>query len=162
MEYLIYFFSLYPITSALLCTDIIWQCIFIFNYISVCLLQQSSFGLSHCPIFSDLDICALHHYDLNIIMFRDRLLGHASVIYRFWSNAVTLTTKKIMMIWFQFSTFQIWFANVPHPKLVEYKKDQNWVQTSGDYLVFPGGGTQFKEGVTSYIQFLEQVLCLLA
>lgn len=52
----------------------------------------------------------------------------------------------------------IWFDNVPHPKLVEYKKDQNWVRKSGDYLVFPGGGTQFKEGVTSYIKFIEKVV----
>jgi hypothetical protein len=52
---------------------------------------------------------------------------------------------------------QIWYNNVPHPKLVEYKKDQNWVTRSGDYLVFPGGGTQFKDGVGRYIQFVEQV-----
>ncbi|XP_058110384.1 probable methyltransferase PMT23 [Magnolia sinica] len=52
----------------------------------------------------------------------------------------------------------IWFDNVPHSKLVEYKKDQNWVRSSGDFLVFPGGGTQFKQGVTSYIQFIEKIL----
>ncbi|EAY98391.1 hypothetical protein OsI_20304 [Oryza sativa Indica Group] len=52
----------------------------------------------------------------------------------------------------------IWYNNVPHPKLVEYKKDQNWVTKSGDYLVFPGGGTQFKTGVTRYIQFIEQIM----
>lgn len=52
---------------------------------------------------------------------------------------------------------RIWYNNVPHPKLVEYKKDQNWVTRSGDYLVFPGGGTQFKDGVGRYIQFVEQV-----
>lgn len=52
----------------------------------------------------------------------------------------------------------IWFDNVPHPKLVEYKKDQNWVQKSGDYLVFPGGGTQFKEGVNHYIEYIEKTL----
>uniref|UniRef100_J3M822 Methyltransferase n=1 Tax=Oryza brachyantha TaxID=4533 RepID=J3M822_ORYBR len=52
----------------------------------------------------------------------------------------------------------IWYNNVPHPKLVEYKKDQNWVTNSGDYLVFPGGGTQFKAGVTRYIQFIEQIM----
>jgi hypothetical protein len=55
------------------------------------------------------------------------------------------------------SVFQIWYDNVPHPKLVEYEKDQNWVRKSGNYLVFPGGGTQFKEGVTSYIEFIEKV-----
>ncbi|AES71217.2 methyltransferase PMT16, putative [Medicago truncatula] len=52
----------------------------------------------------------------------------------------------------------IWYDNVPHPKLVEYKKEQNWVVKSGEYLVFPGGGTQFKEGVNHYINFIEKTL----
>ncbi|KAF5736544.1 hypothetical protein HS088_TW14G00688 [Tripterygium wilfordii] len=52
----------------------------------------------------------------------------------------------------------IWYSNVPHPKLVEYKKDQNWVRKSGDYFVFPGGGTQFKDGVKNYIDFIEKTL----
>ncbi|GAB2211066.1 hypothetical protein Droror1_Dr00016357 [Drosera rotundifolia] len=52
----------------------------------------------------------------------------------------------------------IWFDNVPHPKLVEYKKNQNWVQKSGDYMVFPGGGTQFKDGVSKYITFIKKTL----
>ncbi|XVF24172.1 hypothetical protein REPUB_Repub13aG0104500 [Reevesia pubescens] len=52
----------------------------------------------------------------------------------------------------------IWYNNVPHPKLVEYKKEQNWVRKSGDYFVFPGGGTQFKNGVTSYIDFIKRTL----
>lgn len=52
---------------------------------------------------------------------------------------------------------QVWYDNVPHPKLVDYKKNQNWVRQSGDYFVFPGGGTQFKEGVGNYIKFVEKV-----
>ncbi|XP_072954073.1 probable methyltransferase PMT23 [Typha angustifolia] len=64
---------------------------------------------------------------------------------------------KVPVPWPQ-SRDMIWYDNVPHPKLVEYKKDQNWVRKSGDYLVFPGGGTQFKDGVTTYIQFIEQIL----
>ncbi|KAM3729345.1 hypothetical protein ACB098_12G004400 [Castanea mollissima] len=52
----------------------------------------------------------------------------------------------------------VWYNNVPHPKLVEYKKDQNWVRKSGDFLVFPGGGTQFKDGVISYVEFIERTL----
>lgn len=59
-----------------------------------------------------------------------------------------------------FPFLQIWYNNVPHPKLLEYKKDQNWVQKSGDYLVFPGGGTQFKEGVTNYIEFIGTVIII--
>ncbi|XP_078181480.1 putative methyltransferase PMT23 [Carex rostrata] len=52
----------------------------------------------------------------------------------------------------------IWYKNVPHPKLAEYKKDQNWVKVSGNFLVFPGGGTQFKQGVRQYIRFIEEIL----
>ncbi|XP_059669722.1 probable methyltransferase PMT23 isoform X2 [Cornus florida] len=52
----------------------------------------------------------------------------------------------------------IWFDNVPHPKLVEYKKEQNWVRKSGDFFVFPGGGTQFKHGVKNYIGVIEKTL----
>ncbi|TQD73970.1 hypothetical protein C1H46_040494 [Malus baccata] len=52
----------------------------------------------------------------------------------------------------------IWYDNVPHPKLVEYKKDQNWVKKSDDYLIFPGGGTQFKDGVDHYTDFIEKAL----
>ncbi|KAL5709788.1 hypothetical protein ACHQM5_020433 [Ranunculus cassubicifolius] len=52
----------------------------------------------------------------------------------------------------------IWYDNVPHPKLVDYKKGQNWVQRSGNYFIFPGGGTQFKEGVTKYVDLIEETL----
>jgi hypothetical protein len=57
---------------------------------------------------------------------------------------------------------QIWYDNVPHPKLVEYKKEQNWVKKEGEFLVFPGGGTQFKFGVTHYVEFIEKVSTFLA
>ncbi|KAL6531112.1 hypothetical protein OROHE_014181 [Orobanche hederae] len=52
----------------------------------------------------------------------------------------------------------IWYSNVPHPKLVEYKKDQRWVVKSDDYFVFPGGGTQFKNGVNFYIESIVKML----
>lgn len=47
---------------------------------------------------------------------------------------------------------KVWHANVPHDKLVTYKQDQNWVKKKDDYLVFPGGGTQFKNGALQYIK----------
>uniref|UniRef100_A0A803L744 Methyltransferase n=1 Tax=Chenopodium quinoa TaxID=63459 RepID=A0A803L744_CHEQI len=53
---------------------------------------------------------------------------------------------------------KIWFANVPHLKLAEVKGHQNWVQASGEYITFPGGGTQFVHGATRYIDFIEKTL----
>ncbi|KAL5215080.1 hypothetical protein ABZP36_004232 [Zizania latifolia] len=51
---------------------------------------------------------------------------------------------------------QIWYNNVPHTKLVEYKGHQNWVKVSGEFLTFPGGGTQFKHGALHYIDFIQE------
>ncbi|KAG0559053.1 hypothetical protein KC19_10G075100 [Ceratodon purpureus] len=55
---------------------------------------------------------------------------------------------------------QIWFSNVPHTQLVSYKADQNWVKVSENQqkLIFPGGGTQFKQGARHYIDFLEEAV----
>ncbi|XP_037417794.1 uncharacterized protein LOC119281378 [Triticum dicoccoides] len=52
----------------------------------------------------------------------------------------------------------IWYSNVPHTKLVEYKGYQNWVNVSGEHLVFPGGGTQFKHGALHYIDFIQETM----
>ncbi|KAF7834137.1 putative methyltransferase PMT26 [Senna tora] len=51
---------------------------------------------------------------------------------------------------------KIWYRNVPHTLLAEYKGHQNWVKVSGEYLTFPGGGTQFQKGALHYIDFIEQ------
>ncbi|KAL3524797.1 hypothetical protein ACH5RR_013169 [Cinchona calisaya] len=51
---------------------------------------------------------------------------------------------------------KIWYHNVPHTKLAEVKGHQNWVKVTGEYLTFPGGGTQFKHGALHYIDFIQQ------
>uniref|UniRef100_A0A2N9EKU4 Methyltransferase n=1 Tax=Fagus sylvatica TaxID=28930 RepID=A0A2N9EKU4_FAGSY len=51
--------------------------------------------------------------------------------------------------------------NVPHTKLAEVKGHQNWVKVTGEYLTFPGGGTQFINGALHYIDFIQQIKMLL-
>ncbi|EHA8586967.1 putative methyltransferase PMT26 [Cocos nucifera] len=51
---------------------------------------------------------------------------------------------------------KIWYSNAPHTKLAVYKGNQNWVKVSGEYLTFPGGGTQFKHGALHYIDVIQQ------
>ncbi|KAE9607742.1 hypothetical protein Lal_00013394 [Lupinus albus] len=51
---------------------------------------------------------------------------------------------------------KIWYHNVPHTKLAEVKGHQNWVKLTGEFLTFPGGGTQFIHGALHYIDFLQQ------
>ncbi|GLT84902.1 hypothetical protein SLE2022_031120 [Rubroshorea leprosula] len=50
---------------------------------------------------------------------------------------------------------KIWYNNVPHTRLAVVKGHQNWVKVSGEYLTFPGGGTQFKNGALHYIDFIQ-------
>ena len=68
-----------------------------------------------------------------------------------------LSAKSIYLL--KVLLLQIWYNNVPHTKLVEYKGHQNWVKVSGEYLIFPGGGTQFKHGALHYIDFIQKVIC---
>ncbi|KAL5571731.1 hypothetical protein UlMin_021328 [Ulmus minor] len=53
---------------------------------------------------------------------------------------------------------KIWYYNIPHTKLAEVKGHQNWVKVTGEYLTFPGGGTQFKNGALHYIDFIKKSL----
>ncbi|GAV72190.1 Methyltransf_29 domain-containing protein [Cephalotus follicularis] len=52
---------------------------------------------------------------------------------------------------------KIWYRNVPHTLLAEVKGHQNWVKVTGEFLTFPGGGTQFIHGALHYIDFLQQM-----
>nr|GLL19192.1 probable methyltransferase PMT27 [Ipomoea trifida] len=52
----------------------------------------------------------------------------------------------------------IWYPNVPHTLLAEFKGHQNWVKVSGEFITFPGGGTQFIHGALHYIDFIQQAV----
>ncbi|XVF17972.1 hypothetical protein REPUB_Repub10bG0171300 [Reevesia pubescens] len=51
---------------------------------------------------------------------------------------------------------KIWYHNVPHTTLAQMKGHQNWIKVSGEFLTFPGGGTQFIHGALHYIDFVQQ------
>ncbi|XP_009798747.1 probable methyltransferase PMT27 [Nicotiana sylvestris] len=53
---------------------------------------------------------------------------------------------------------KIWYHNVPHTLLAEVKGHQNWVKVSGEFLTFPGGGTQFIHGALHYIDFVQEAV----
>ncbi|KAA8547447.1 hypothetical protein F0562_003689 [Nyssa sinensis] len=57
---------------------------------------------------------------------------------------------------------KIWYHNVPHTKLAEVKGHQNWVKVTGEFLTFPGGGTQFIHGALHYIDFIQEALADIA
>ncbi|WCJ43530.1 S-adenosyl-L-methionine-dependent methyltransferases superfamily protein [Euphorbia peplus] len=53
---------------------------------------------------------------------------------------------------------KIWYHNVPHTLLAAVKGHQNWVKVTGEFLTFPGGGTQFIHGAMHYINFIQSAV----
>ena len=81
-----------------------------------------------------------------------------SVYSKLYNTESSLADQDVcLLITKLFCFLQVWYSNVPHTKLAEYKGHQNWVKVSGDYLLFPGGGTQFKNGALHYIDTIQQL-----
>ncbi|KAL4576297.1 hypothetical protein LXL04_012389 [Taraxacum kok-saghyz] len=53
---------------------------------------------------------------------------------------------------------EVWYSNVPHAQLAEYKGGQNWITVDKDKFKFPGGGTQFIHGADQYIDQISQMI----
>ncbi|KAL5557609.1 hypothetical protein UlMin_039845 [Ulmus minor] len=71
---------------------------------------------------------------------------------------VTLPEAYKRSIEWPASRDKIWYHNVPHKLLAEVKGHQNWVKVTGEFLTFPGGGTQFIHGALHYIDFVEEAV----
>nr|XP_043619512.1 probable methyltransferase PMT11 isoform X2 [Erigeron canadensis] len=53
---------------------------------------------------------------------------------------------------------EVWYSNVPHAQLAEYKGGQNWIVAYKDKFRFPGGGTQFIHGADQYIDQISKMI----
>ncbi|KAI3519964.1 hypothetical protein L1887_09184 [Cichorium endivia] len=53
---------------------------------------------------------------------------------------------------------EVWYSNVPHAQLAEYKGGQNWITVDKDKFKFPGGGTQFIHGADQYLDQISQMI----
>lgn len=49
---------------------------------------------------------------------------------------------------------------MPHNKIAERKGHQGWMKESGEFFIFPGGGTMFPDGATKYMEKLGQYIPL--
>ncbi|KAL8132989.1 hypothetical protein AgCh_008454 [Apium graveolens] len=75
---------------------------------------------------------------------------------------VSLPGKYQRPIQWPMSREKIWYHNVPYTQLAEYKGHQNWVKVSGEYLLFPGGGTQMMQGALPYIDTIQKFVPAIA
>ncbi|PWA70900.1 S-adenosyl-L-methionine-dependent methyltransferase [Artemisia annua] len=57
---------------------------------------------------------------------------------------------------------EVWYNNVPHAQLAEYKGGQNWIVVYKDKFRFPGGGTQFIHGADQYLDQISKMVPAIA
>ncbi|KAJ9553423.1 hypothetical protein OSB04_017468, partial [Centaurea solstitialis] len=57
---------------------------------------------------------------------------------------------------------EVWYSNVPHAQLAEYKGGQNWITVYKDKFRFPGGGTQFIHGADQYLDQISKMVPAIA
>eukprot|EP00246_Nothoceros_aenigmaticus_P005239 TRINITY_DN17148_c0_g1_i1.p1 TRINITY_DN17148_c0_g1~~TRINITY_DN17148_c0_g1_i1.p1 ORF type:complete len:606 (+),score=90.61 TRINITY_DN17148_c0_g1_i1:229-2046(+) len=53
---------------------------------------------------------------------------------------------------------ECWYRNVPYEWINSQKANQNWLRKKNDKFVFPGGGTMFPDGVTEYVNRMEELI----
>ncbi|OEL34417.1 putative methyltransferase PMT28 [Dichanthelium oligosanthes] len=52
---------------------------------------------------------------------------------------------------------KVWYGNVAHPRLSNYVKGHNWLNHSGDYLMFPPDEWEFKGGARHYVESIDEM-----
>ncbi|KAJ8513517.1 hypothetical protein OPV22_003951 [Ensete ventricosum] len=53
---------------------------------------------------------------------------------------------------------QCWYRNVPYDWINNQKANQHWLRKEGDRFFFPGGGTMFPNGVSVYVDLMQNLI----
>lgn len=64
---------------------------------------------------------------------------------------------KLPIRWPQ-SKSECWYRNVPYDWINNQKSNQHWLRKDGEKFLFPGGGTMFPNGVSEYVDLMENLI----
>ncbi|XP_048618923.1 probable methyltransferase PMT21 isoform X2 [Brassica napus] len=53
---------------------------------------------------------------------------------------------------------ECWYRNVPYDWINKQKSNQHWLKKEGDKFHFPGGGTMFPNGVSAYVDLMQDLI----
>ncbi|XP_051129627.1 probable methyltransferase PMT20 [Andrographis paniculata] len=53
---------------------------------------------------------------------------------------------------------ECWYRNVPYDWINKQKSNQHWLKKEGEKFLFPGGGTMFPNGVTHYVDLMQDLI----
>lgn len=73
-----------------------------------------------------------------------------------------LQTIKIIFVFGKFVCLTLQygsdFRNVPYDWINKQKSNQHWLRKEGDKFLFPGGGTMFPNGVSAYVDLMQDLI----
>ncbi|KAL3634098.1 Methyltransferase [Castilleja foliolosa] len=64
---------------------------------------------------------------------------------------------KLPIKWPQ-SKNECWYRNVPYDWINKQKSNQHWLQKEGEKFLCPGGGTMFPNGVSKYVDLMQDLI----
>ncbi|XP_052171181.1 probable methyltransferase PMT20 [Diospyros lotus] len=64
---------------------------------------------------------------------------------------------KVPITWPK-SRDECWYRNVPYDWINKQKSNQNWLRKEGEKFRFPGGGTMFPNGVSAYVDLMQELI----
>lgn len=85
-------------------------------------------------------------------MAREHIEGENHDLMELFSSSEPRSALVLMC-----NLMQIFHKNVAHPKLAEFIKKHNWVNESGEYLIFHTNQSEYRKGVLHYLEFIEEV-----
>ncbi|KAL8521409.1 hypothetical protein ACS0TY_011797 [Phlomoides rotata] len=53
---------------------------------------------------------------------------------------------------------ECWYRNVPYDWINKQKSNQHWLKKQGEKFLFPGGGTMFPNGVSKYVDLMQDLI----
>ncbi|KAK1417820.1 hypothetical protein QVD17_26954 [Tagetes erecta] len=53
---------------------------------------------------------------------------------------------------------ECWYRNVPYDWINKQKSNQHWLRKEGEKFYFPGGGTMFPNGVSAYVDLMQDLI----
>ncbi|KAI3728250.1 hypothetical protein L6452_16883 [Arctium lappa] len=53
---------------------------------------------------------------------------------------------------------ECWYRNVPYDWINKQKSNQHWLRKEGEKFYFPGGGTMFRNGVSTYVDLMQNLI----
>ncbi|KAL0407984.1 UNVERIFIED_CONTAM: putative methyltransferase PMT20 [Sesamum radiatum] len=127
---------------------------------SPCALQVKAVNFSECsPDLQDYTPCTdpkrWKKFNVHRLAFLER---HCPPVFEKKECLVPPPDGYKLPIRWPKSRDECWYRNVPYDWINKQKSNQHWLVKEGEKFLFPGGGTMFPNGVSSYVDLMQDLI----